>query len=601
MARFTHGMLPVLATMMAALPMSGVATAQNSPSAAAASDAQQLATIVGQIVAEAQRTSFSAQLRAGLRVDRFTDYSLAAAQEADRVRDRHLAALRAVDPGKLDDTQRTTLEILRFQLSNEREEPVYWLTFDLTAYAAPMTFIAAQQVLASHRFANADDARHYVHLVSAYAAMLESLTAKTVQQARRGLYLPRPALPVVRSTWQGLAGKTAALRPDPSRLSALPGPARAALAADLDRVLAQQVDPGFAKLLATIGRAYESNAPEKVGLGQYPGGDDVYRGLILRYTTLPLSPDDVHARGLAAVAEVSGKMAAIRKQLGFAGTASEFRAKILRDPRFLPKSPEDLAAAYMRSIAAIEPKVATYFKSVPKAPYGVQRLPPSAEGGQTFGYYSPPSSIEPRGLYHYNASNLDKLSLINAPSLIYHELIPGHHFHIASQYANSAFSEYRKTYLVGAFNEGWAEYAASLGIELKLYDTPEILYGRYLMELFLASRLVVDTGMNAKGWSLEQARSYMMDLGVMSDAEIDSETLRYSTGIPGQALGYRIGYEEIWNMRHRAERALGVRFDIRDFHEIVLGRGARPFALIQSEIDRYIGEATAPTSATGDP
>lgn len=595
MAKVVRGVLPVLATMMAACSLPGVAVAQASPASAATSDAQRLSAIVDEIIAEGRSTNFAARVRAGLRVEQFADFSLAAAQKADRARDRYLAALQGIDPRKLNDTERTTLEILKFQLNNEREEPVYWLTFDLTAYIAPMQFMAAQQVLAGHRFTSADDAKHYVRLVSAYAAMVESLTTKTAQQAERGLYLPRPALPVVRSTWQGLAEKAAELRPDPSRLTALPPQARAALATDLDRALARQVSPAFSKLLATIGPDYEAKAPERVGLGQYPGGAETYRGLILRYTTLPLSPEDVHARGLAAVAEVSGKMAAIRAQLGFEGTASEFRAKILRDPRFLPKSSDDLAAAYMRAIAAIEPKVGSYFKNMPKAPYGVQRLPAAAEAGQTFGYYSPPSSLEPRGLYHYNASNLDKLSLINAPSLIYHELIPGHHFHIASQYENPAFSEYRKTYLVGAFNEGWAEYAASLGIELKLYDTPEMLYGRYLMELFLASRLVVDTGLNAKGWSLEQARSYMLDLGVMSDAEIDSETLRYSTGIPGQALGYRIGYEEIWNLRHRAQRALGTRFDIREFHDIVLGRGARPFALIGADVDRYIREADTPT------
>ena len=286
-------------------------------------------------------------------------------------------------------------------------------------------------------------------------------------------------------------------------------------------------------------------------------------------------------------------MAAIREQLGFHGTAREFYNKISTDPRFIANTPADVEATYWRYIHAMEPKVPTYFHAFPKTPYGVKRLPEMSEAGQTFGYYGVPTPTEPKGLYNYNASNLPKRSLINAGTLIYHELIPGHHFQISTQYENPELSPYRKQYNVGSFNEGWGEYAASLGIEIQLYDSPEALYGRYINELFLAGRLVVDTGMNDLGWSLEKARAYMIELGSMSDIEVNSETLRYSVGMPGQALSYRIGYEEIWTLRRHAEHALGERFDIRDFHDVVLRGGSRPIPVLAQDVEAYIAARLA--------
>jgi uncharacterized protein (DUF885 family) len=196
----------------------------------------------------------------------------------------------------------------------------------------------------------------------------------------------------------------------------------------------------------------------------------------------------------------------------------------------------------------------------------------------TYGYYNAPTAEDPVGYYNYNASNLPARSLVWAGSLIAHELLPGHHFHLAGQDENSNLQPFRRKYDITAFTEGWGEYASSLGIEMGLYETPEELYGRYLLELFLATRLVVDTGMNALGWSLQEARDYMRERVIQSDEEIASETLRYSTSIPAQALAYRLGYEKIWELRRRAEAALGESFDVREFHEIVLSDGSKPYA-----------------------
>ncbi len=206
----------------------------------------------------------------------------------------------------------------------------------------------------------------------------------------------------------------------------------------------------------------------------------------------------------------------------------------------------------------------------------------------TYGYYLPPTVTDPVGYYNYNGSNLSSRNLIWVGALIYHELLPGHHFHMATQNENDSLQQYRKKYTVSAFTEGWAEYAASLGVEMGMYEDPYDMYGRLLAEIFLASRLVVDTGMNALGWSLEDARAYLRPIVVQSDVEIASETLRYSTGFPAQALAYRLGFEKQWELRKRAENELGAIFDIREYHNVVLSDGAMPLPVLESKVESWI-------------
>jgi uncharacterized protein (DUF885 family) len=209
----------------------------------------------------------------------------------------------------------------------------------------------------------------------------------------------------------------------------------------------------------------------------------------------------------------------------------------------------------------------------------------------TYGYYQPPTPANPVGLYNYNASQLESRSLLAGAHLMYHELVPGHHFHLALQQENANAHPVREFLRYGAFTEGWAEYAASLAEEMELYDDPYDLYGHLTMQVFLASRLVLDTGMNYLGMSLQDARAFMKAHTFESQVQIDSETLRYSTDIPAQALGYWLGYEKFWELRRRAEQQLGSRFDIRAFHSAAIGEGAMPLDVLEQHIDRYIGQA----------
>ena len=530
------------------------------------------------------------RLQEGLPVERFEDWTLQEYRRELRQAQRYRARLEEINSLALSGDDLITYEILTFQNQDDgSNDDDYWLLFDITAYQAPFAFQTNQQALEAQSLASDSDAQHYLKLVGELADMIDQLVAKVEGQVERGIYLPKPALPSTRLTWEGMqSGLPSAIRVDDKRLEALSVKQQSQFNKALDLLIENRIVGGFDRLLAVIGEEYEANAPETVGLAQYPNGLAVYKRWVRTMTTLDLSPEEIHQRGKAAVEDISQRMEAIRVQLGFEGTAQEFLLHLKTDPRFIAADAADVEKRYLEYVHRIEPKLGEYFKSQPKAPYGIKRLPPGAEAGMTYGYYDGPKASQPVGYYYYNASNLPERSMVWAGSLIYHELLPGHHFHIATQDENKALQKFRQNSLDTAYTEGWAEYAASLPIEMGLYETPEELYGRYIGEIFLAARLVVDTGMNALGWSLEEAREYMAKYAIQSETEIASETLRYSTGMPAQALAYRIGYEKIWELRRHAEATLGDKFDIRDFHHIVLSDGSKPLAVLEAKVERYI-------------
>jgi len=581
-------------------PQTGVETAhaahgqtpgESSASAETSAEATtKLRALADDIWARSLEQSTYLRLQDGLPIERFEDLTLKQYHEDQAAAAAFQERLAAIEAGALSGDDLITWEILDFQLTSDgANDDDFWLAFDITAYRAPYNFSFAQQALAAQSITDQASADHYLALTGELADMIDHLLAKVEGQVERGIYLPRAALPSTRATWEGLkAALPTAVAVPVERLQALDEQERTAFTTTLDTLIEARVNGGFDKLLAAIGEEYEAHAPDAVGLSQYPGGKEVYARLVRNNTTLALTPEEIHERGKQAVADIAARMEAIRVQLGFEGSASDFLDQIKTDPKFIAQSPEEVEERFMDYIHRIEPKLDDYFRYRPRAAYGVRRLPLAAEAGMTYGYYNPPTDADPVGYYNYNASDLPTRSMVWAGSLIYHELLPGHHFHIATQKENEALQDFRRNYSVGAYTEGWAEYAASLGIEMGMYETPQELYGRYIGEMFLASRLVVDTGMNALGWSLEEARAYMADYVVQSKTEIASETLRYSTSIPAQALAYRLGYEKQWELRKKAEAALGDSFDIREYHNVVLSDGAKPLGVLEAKVDRYI-------------
>jgi uncharacterized protein (DUF885 family) len=289
------------------------------------------------------------------------------------------------------------------------------------------------------------------------------------------------------------------------------------------------------------------------------------------------------------VARLEKELDAIRMATGFQGSLADFHQFLKTDKRFFEPTPEAINARLARYVAKIEPHIDAYFAQKPKASYGVARLDPSLEGAMTFGYYKRPEPDDPRGLYYFNGSKTDQRNLLFALALMAHELIPGHHFQIARQGENESLHALRRENFDTAFVEGWGEYSAALGLDMGIYDDPYDRAGRLMMDMMLSSRLVVDTGMNALGWSREQAMQYLREHSMMSETEIATETLRYSADIPAQALAYKIGSLRMIALRKRAQERLGAHFDIRQFHEWIIGSGSMPLSVLEQHVKQAAG------------
>jgi uncharacterized protein (DUF885 family) len=303
------------------------------------------------------------------------------------------------------------------------------------------------------------------------------------------------------------------------------------------------------------------------------------------HTTMDLTPEQVHERGLVRIAEIEDAMRGIRTELGFQGDGSEFIAHLNENPQWRANSVEGVTAVFQRYIDRLKPCFDNFFATAPQASYGIAPLPEALQNSMTFGYYDQPRPDRNHGVYLFNAGNLTQRALFNIGSLTYHELVPGHHLQIATLQENTRLHPFRVHTFVAAYNEGWAEYAATLAGEVGMYEQPEERYGRLVWESLFTSRLVVDTGMNALGWSLERAQDYLRAQSGLGEKEILTELVRYSCDIPGQALSYKLGDTEILKMREKMRQALGEHFELKDFHSAILEVGALPLPDLSWHID----------------
>lgn len=483
-----------------------------------------------------------------------------------------------------------TRRYLRFEAGKLAEAAdLHRFDFQVTPYRIGLTLADVHRNLRTMALPDGEALDRYAALLSQYRDFLDGTLENLREQAAQGLVVPAPALPGCIGAVRGLAaGVAASAAVDPERLERIDLPRRAAFLQAIDLAVRNEIVPAFARLSSYIEGDYARLARDTVGLSQYPNGRSAYEALIRHHTTIASTPEELHQRGLDLVAEIEDDMARVRGEIGFAGTAAEFLAALNADRRFYCKDATELEALYQRIVNRGEAVFDRAFGSRVFPPYGVRRLPPEAEQGMTFGYYRPPSlDSDEIGAYVYNGSNLDQRPTFSSATLIYHELVPGHHLHVSTELLDARRPLYRRYPTITAFNEGWAEYAADLGFELGLYADKYDEYGRYLMQVFLATRLVVDTGLNAFGWSLEQARAYMREHSAMTAVEIESETLRYSTSLPGQSLAYAPGRKHLWTVRRAAEARLGDRFDLPAFHDAILDGGSLPLEDLTFSIEQW--------------
>ncbi|HEX4499339.1 MAG TPA: DUF885 domain-containing protein [Thermoanaerobaculia bacterium] len=537
------------------------------------------------------------RIQRGLDVTKLPDESYEGFQKVATTLRGLRKRLAAIDPKGLDPQERLSREVLDWELANDAAgAESFWDFFQVTPYAS--SFRSLQEVFTSVKLRDPKDQRRYLDLLRQYARVIDQLRTNLEMQRTRGILLPKAeidaAVGLVRSFLHKPEESSFAVSSD--RLEKFAPEGAKAFQAEVLKLIGASVNPALEALAALPdSKAYRDAAPEAVGLVHYPGGQKAYAYVVALHTTLDAqdpkaAPMAIHQRGLAEVARLNARLDAVRQQVKFAGDLAAFRRFLKTDPRFYVKTPAEVAERLLAPVRRIEPRVKDYFLRVPKAPYGVARLEPELEGGMTYGYYRPPIPGRPEGDYMFNGSQLDERSMLSAASLIYHELVPGHHFQLALQQEATSLPEFRRNSYPTAFVEGWAVYASELAEEMGGYADPYDLCGMLAQNLFLASRLVVDTGMNALGWTRQQAIDYMRENTLESDTQIGTETLRYAVDIPGQALAYKMGSSTIWELRRHAEKELGAKFDLRRFHDAVLGNGALPMTVLSRQIETWIDQ-----------
>ncbi|MBA6390027.1 DUF885 domain-containing protein [Colwellia sp. BRX10-3] len=361
------------------------------------------------------------------------------------------------------------------------------------------------------------------------------------------------------------------------------------LQAQATKTILQVVMPSYQKYFDYMLHRYQPNARTNIAASSLPNGDSYYFNRLQHYTTLPISVDEVHNTGLAEVQRIRLEMDTIIKQLGFTGSFADFVHFLRTDKQFYATSPEGLLKEASFIAKKMDAQLPKLFKTLPRTPYGVIEVPANIAPKYTTGRYSGPSRDDQAGNYWVNTYRLDRRPLYVLEALTLHEAVPGHHLQgsIAREMEN--VPKFRNNTYISAFGEGWGLYSEYLGLEAGFYQNPYSDFGRLTYEMWRACRLVVDTGMHAKGWSRERAMNYLADNTALSLHNVKTEIDRYISW-PGQALSYKMGELTIKKLRKMAEKALGETFDLREFHDQILKNGSMPLSMLETVIIEYVAD-----------
>jgi len=374
----------------------------------------------------------------------------------------------------------------------------------------------------------------------------------------------------------------------------LPAADRERLRAEADRIFAGQVEPALRKLRDFLAETYVPRARESISMRDLPDGEAWYAFQLRTSTTTDLTPEQIHQLGLSEVSRIRGEMDALIASTGFQGSFAEFSEFLRTDPRFYYDRPEDLVAGYRDIAKRIDPALIKLFGRLPRLPYGVKPLTSEGAKSAPAGYYNNGSITAGQpGWFLVNTYDLKARPKWAMAALTLHESVPGHHLQYGIAQELEDLPEWRKWDVYPAFAEGWALYAEGLGTELGIYDDPYSNFGRLSNEIWRALRLVVDTGLHARGWTRQQAIDYYLANTARSLREIENEVDRIIVS-PGTVPVYKIGELKIRELRVYAQKELGPKFDLRAFHDRVLGNGQLPLDLLEKSIKAWVGEQLPP-------
>ena len=536
--------------------------------------------------------------------DRWDDDSLAAIAARHEANRKALAELLAIDRARLSAADQLNYDIMRWRLQNAVDGQRFQRhLMPLSQRGGVQT---ADGMVERLRLGSVQDYRDWLARMRALPARIAQHQALMREGIKSGHVPPRVlmdrvpaqiARQVVENPRQSPFFRAFQRYP-----ASIPVAEQQALSAEAERVIRDAIVPAYRDFASFFQTEYLPAARTSIATSEAPDGKAYYAWLARLHTTTDLSPDAIHAIGLKEVARIRGEMEKIRAEVGFQGTLAQFFDHLRTDPKFFHTSPEDLFTAYLAISKRIDPELVKISRKLPRIPYGLRPIPSNVAPDTTTAYYQGPALDGSRaGYYYVNLYRPEVRPTWEMMALSLHEAMPGHHQQIAHAMELGDLPRFRRSGGFTAYSEGWGLYAERLGYDMGLYDDPYDRMGQQAYDMWRAVRLVVDTGMHAKGWSRERAIRYFMDNAPKTEADVTNEIDRYIS-MPGQALAYKIGQLTISELRARAERELGDRFDVRDFNDAILDTGSVPLTVMEDRIVAWIarggGPATAPLHAS---
>lgn len=499
-----------------------------------------------------------------------------------------LNTLKSLDKNKLAKDDLINAKILQDQLQNQIDMYVFKDHYlPITAESGFHAYIAS---MAKSPFNTAEDYQNYLNKLTALPTYFAQQTFWLKQGLAAGITPAKVTLTGFENSISAFivpVEQSGYFKPFTTFPSHFTEAQKKQLTQQGKIAISEKVLPVYQDFYDFMTQEYIPNARQQIAASALPDGPAFYQNRVEYYTTLPMTAEEVHQLGLTEVARIKTEMEQVIADVGFKGTFAEFLHFLRTDPQFYPKTAKELLkeAAYIAKKAdAILPK---YFGKLPRTPYGIAPVPAEIAPKYTTGRYSGSDRDDQPGYYWVNTYALDKRPLYEMEALTLHEAVPGHHLQISLNKELTDLPNFRRYSYISAFGEGWGLYAEYLGLEAGFYQDPYSNFGRLTYEMWRAARLVVDTGMHAKGWSRQQAVYFMASNTALSMHNVNTEIDRYISW-PGQALSYKIGELTIKRLRTKAENALGEKFNIREFHDAILENGSVPMPILEQMIDAYI-------------
>jgi uncharacterized protein (DUF885 family) len=521
---------------------------------------------------------------------------------------KYLDEVRKFDRARLKGQDQITYDVLvDFYGSQLAMRKFDWLSSEGLYPVSPMFGTEAQLLSfmeTSHVVKNDKTARNYVARLIAMGPKLDALTADMQRQAKEGVVLPASLLEksivIIDATVQPPPAQNGLITSFATRMDAvksLDAKRKSQLQAEAVGAVKDEVYPAYKRMREALIALRPAAATQSAGVSRLPDGAAYYDLMLQQQTTSNYTAEQLHALGLAEVARITQEMQVILDAQGIKqGTIAARVRQLQDDPRYhMPNTPEGRAqflARFRELLVEVNARMPEYFRIVPKQMPSVERMPESLEKGSAGAQYQSAAMDGSRpGIFEVNERDLNETPTWGMKTLAYHEGIPGHHFQITIAQGLKDLPLIRQIGLYTAYAEGWALYAERFAAEIGMYkDDPLGDLGRLQGEIFRAARLVVDTGIHAKGWTREQAIQYMIENTGMSDSEVTTEIERYMA-LPGQACAYKVGELKILELRTRAQAAFGDRFSIKDFHAVILENGALPLTVLDKVVDEWIARA----------